>query len=517
MALTAVFLIVCGEYTYSRSKATPTKSNNRKTLEENIEPDIDVSEKDAVLLKAEKDGDDENENETGDEDDEEEEGEENENEVDESEAEDYEEKLQNKADDDKDDDDNDDDSTTKEPTYQIIFSTDCSDFQHWQSYLLFYSAHKQNQKGYVTRIASGCKESEQTKEQAWHTEHIQSLNPKFLIHFTPKFSSTDQGKDYKFFNKPFGLRHWMEHGVGMGVEDGRLLNEEDVVMLLDPDMFLLRPLTHDFRESKELTLKRTIHPVEEEEGWVVKHGQPFAQLYGYGSQWQSKIDLAVVTGDPDTNAAKVNGNDARWYYPMGPPYIATARDMYNIAIKWTEFAPGVHKQYPYLLAEMFAYSIAAAHLNLPHQPIESLMLSSTPIGIEGWDWIDKIPIDDICSYPPTTNLPFVFHYCQRYIIKDYLFAKRKPQLYHFFTCDSPLFREIDVEDVKHVDYKLVQNSTGVHQEKIAGSRDEEKVAKRQVFSLCTILSLMNEASMFLKENYCDSPNLEKSLNLWDSH
>jgi hypothetical protein len=40
--------------------------------------------------------------------------------------------------------------------YHIIFSTDCSPFQHWQSYLVFFSAMTLRQPGHVTRIASGC-------------------------------------------------------------------------------------------------------------------------------------------------------------------------------------------------------------------------------------------------------------------------------------------------------------------------------------------------------------------------
>merc|ERR1712157_158545 len=120
----------------------------------------------------------------------------------------------------------------------------------------------------------------------------------------------------------------------------------------------------------------------------VQDGIPFAQIYGYVDQWQSKIDLEKVTGDANTPAKYVPKADAIRFFPIGPPALATAKDMYNIAMNWTEFAPGVHKQYPYLLAEMFAYSISAAHLNLPHQPIESLMISATHIGIEGWKWTD---------------------------------------------------------------------------------------------------------------------------------
>ena len=68
------------------------------------------------------------------------------------------------------------------------------------------------QTGYVTRIASGCTDEQLQEEQAWHNQHIQSkMSERFRIHFTPHFSQvkdekTGQMKDYKFFNKPFGLK-----------------------------------------------------------------------------------------------------------------------------------------------------------------------------------------------------------------------------------------------------------------------------------------------------------------------
>jgi hypothetical protein len=38
----------------------------------------------------------------------------------------------------------------------IVFTTDCSGYQHWQGILLYYSAQRVNHTGKITRIASGC-------------------------------------------------------------------------------------------------------------------------------------------------------------------------------------------------------------------------------------------------------------------------------------------------------------------------------------------------------------------------
>lgn len=248
----------------------------------------------------------------------------------------------------------------------VIFSTDCSEFQHWQSYLLFHSALQIKQPGHVTRIASGCTDEQAEYATQWHKEHISDkMSKRFHLHLTPHFSSVKKedgsvGGDYKFFNKPFGLRHWMENGVGMGVDKstGKPLDEDVVVILIDPDQILLRPLRADFSDENETVTKEkdlVNHPLR------VSHGHPAAQKYGLGAQWQ-KFDLAKITGSADSPAFKPSRNEANAHYPAGPPYLATARDMYQIALKWTEFAPKVHAEYPYLLAEMYAYCIAVSSL-----------------------------------------------------------------------------------------------------------------------------------------------------------
>ena len=97
-------------------------------------------------------------------------------------------------------------------------------YQHWQSYLFFHSARKIRQPGYVTRVASGCTDDELSKEKEWHDRHIRGvMSDRYRIHFTPYFSGVKDEKtgevrgDYKFYNKPFGLRHFLEHGELTGL------------------------------------------------------------------------------------------------------------------------------------------------------------------------------------------------------------------------------------------------------------------------------------------------------------
>jgi len=406
--------------------------------------------------------------------------------------------------------------------YHIVFSTDCSPYQHWQSYVLFYSALKVGQEGYVTRIASGCEDDEAEAEREWHNKHIkQAMSEKFNIHLTPHFSSVKKDGqvvgNYEFFNKPFGLRHWMENGEGMGVDPktGAMKDEDTIVILLDPDHVILQPFSDDFSDENRTVI--TGNHLENKKTRV-KHGSPFGQLYGLGGGWL-KFDLDKILGEADSPAKHVPMRDAQRDYPAGPPYLATARDMHQIAIKWTDFVPKVHDQYPHLLAEMYAYCVAAAHLKLPHQIVNSMMVSNTGMSSgEGWRFIDKIPAEEVCEYASALDykkhaLPNVLHHCQRYMLGKHFFGKRRlPK--DFFTCESPMLVQVPGDIALKYDYRIPPPPHKPPGEKKPVSK---YVAKREAFMLCALTAALNEASEHFKRHACEGvkgTNYNKSMDLW---
>ena len=381
--------------------------------------------------------------------------------------------------------------------YHLIFSTDCSPYQHWQSYLVYYTAMKVRQPGRVTRIASGCKDDEAKAMTAWFDTHIQGMSSRFGLHMTPYFSGVkgDNGEavgDYKFFNKPFGLRHWMENAQHLD----RDRDSNDIVILIDPDMALLRPITGDFSVEAETVIspRRQNHKL----GTAVVHGLPFAQTYGLGAQWE-RFDLEKITG-PNSPAMEVSQDDGALYFPAGPPYLATVKDMYAIALHWTEFAPHVYDQYPHLLAEMYAFCIAAAHLGLKHQLVDSLMVSNTEAVSEGWSLIDSIPPEDVCEFAKSLDhtrhpVPSVVHLCQRYTVgEEWFFGKRKvPE--DIYKCETPRFAEPPNDVATLYDYKWPPNS----KEKTVL---KPKIVKREAFMVCFLTHLINEAAEFYKVGTC---------------
>ena len=67
----------------------------------------------------------------------------------------------------------------------VVFTTDCGQYQDWQSILLFHSAKISGHTGRVTRVACGC--SSRKKVKLIDTYH--KLYPHYDIFFAPDFSS----------------------------------------------------------------------------------------------------------------------------------------------------------------------------------------------------------------------------------------------------------------------------------------------------------------------------------------
>ena len=205
---------------------------------------------------------------------------------------------------------------------------------------------------------------------------IAPMSEKFHVHFTPDYSTVSKGFRFKYYNKPFGMLHFMEHAMGYPSNTD---HDDCVIILMDPDQILLRPITRDFRNSTILWKKTSDNQSPK---LMVEHGSPFGQLYGFQAQWMTKVD-AIHVANGATPVQNVSMSEARDYYSLGPPYIATGRDFYKIVSKWAEFVPrktilccdgksnvllltvvahsrllffrcpslGVHEDYPHLLGE----------------------------------------------------------------------------------------------------------------------------------------------------------------------
>ena len=104
----------------------------------------------------------------------------------------------------------------------------------------------------------------------------------------------------------------------------------------------------------------------------------------------------------------VKSNPAWRHYSIGPPYIVQKEDMAAIAEHWHDFVPRVYEGHPHLLAEMYAYCVAAAHLGLPHLRLDHYMTSETQAYGEAWPLVDALGDAQLCGgdlSEETTSLP----------------------------------------------------------------------------------------------------------------
>jgi hypothetical protein len=342
--------------------------------------------------------------------------------------------------------------------YHFVVNSDCSAYQRWQVLTQIHSARAVKQVGHYTWIVSGCplphergSDYELTRSQIIQDlkEHFPSFSSEDLlipnVHFSPDFSNmsvyggpyadgtkkrtflnrqgheqlSNYGNHYHFNNKPNGLRHWAEEHYSDSLQ-------EEALVLIDPDFLFLTPFQ----------LSDASRPFP---------GKPVAAAYGLGSQWLD-FNRTAICGhkSPCTRVT-----DAR-PYSVGPPYIIHAHDVLKLSQQWSNFVPPTYDQYPLLYAEMYAYSMAAAHLEMPHNlltnvfsgcmvgwPKTTTTTTSNPPGPSARAFVDSgadriKPVWDgpaSCFLPPLVPPPFL-HYCRRYAFENpngtfYFLAKRK--------------------------------------------------------------------------------------------
>jgi peptidyl serine alpha-galactosyltransferase len=411
----------------------------------------------------------------------------------------------------------------------VIFSTDCSDYQNWQSITLFYSALLVGQRGAITRIASGCSDEERKELSSTYSklfkEHFRTSHGSkpgedgvtFHVHYTPDFKHDEKtGQKYAFYNKPRGLKHWLDNAEPP-------IPAEEVVALLDPDMIFLRPLTAIVADAKDKLYNHKLY-IDKKSGKklkdmqdYVKTGQPVAQRYGLGAPWtddnHKKFNRTYICGhgSPCLDVPQFDGDE---YYSVGPPYIATRTDFDHIGKSWVDMVPRVHEGYPYLLAEMYAYSMAAAHEKLPHAIFYQYMVSNAEGGGEGWDFVDDL--DDVCmapmspaevvSEPDSTGIkverffadspmPILFHYCQHFKITNTLSFYKGGHRDNIMSCNTQPFPMCESgKDGHGIDYKKFKRGTDEYR--------AERKKKRGGFAVNLIHTVLNRALAHYKTRMC---------------
>jgi hypothetical protein len=114
------------------------------------------------------------------------------------------------------------------------------------------------------------------------------MSVRFRIFFTPKFSDIKDhdgkptGGNYQYFNKPFGVKYYLENSSDFGWDEnsGEMTSVEEnaAVIIVDPDMIFLRPLTTDFSDGT-VEFWKPFYKASKRKT-KVEAGIPFGQTYG---------------------------------------------------------------------------------------------------------------------------------------------------------------------------------------------------------------------------------------------
>ena len=386
----------------------------------------------------------------------------------------------------------------------LVFSTSCSYKQDWQSYVFFYQAMSSRQQGDVTRLVSGCEPEQQEELQRMHKEQIQIMSDRFHLHFTPEYGGKDNPKLWqstKYWNKPFGMRHWLENSMGFPNDS---THESDIVILVDPDMLLMEPFVNEF--SNEPLDVWTAYFQNHQDNLIseVTHGHPIAQDYAFGDSWfvAASSNLTHVVG-ADSPVHRISKFDRKTFYPAGPPYILTFRDMYRVVEKWCEFLPKLFDIYPKFMAEMYGYCLAAAHLDLRHQLGKGFMVSNVEMGPrgEGWFFLDTDRVSDpktICAHPehPLPYVPHLLHFCQRYSIGEFFISKYKTH-HSILSCEMPLFEVPPADAAATMEYSHFGDGSIT-----SYVQRTRHIQHRNAFMACALMKSLNQAAIFYKRHHC---------------
>jgi hypothetical protein len=222
----------------------------------------------------------------------------------------------------------------------LVFSRDCRPYQDWQAKLVAHSAARVGQRGQLTQVVSGCNNETDIMNL------MRSTHPRMRTHLTPQFNLEEvravatasggcrallltqltrvvhvslqgmgAGKFFPFYNKPFGLNHWINNAVPAVTEQ--------TIVVIDPDFILLKPFLQtgsadpDSRPTEEDQLipssdpGRKSHPVPSDQA---VEGRAVAQNYPYGTSWVN-FDRQYICGE-GSPCTKVTHREAGEYYQV---------------------------------------------------------------------------------------------------------------------------------------------------------------------------------------------------------
>ncbi|EGZ20137.1 hypothetical protein PHYSODRAFT_364315, partial [Phytophthora sojae] len=380
----------------------------------------------------------------------------------------------------------------------FVFTTSCEPYQDWQSEALAQSFARVGQRGALTRIVSGCSD-DAVKELLRRT---QKSSPHLRIHVTRDFRSLPIFKevsddvekastpdDYAPYNKPFGLRDWLE--------SANPPVREELVVVLDPDFLFIRPFA--VNTGGRVTSAKGGSRDKTEVTDTVATGVAVAQ------RWSEYLGTAAFENSSSIcpECAKVSKADATEYFAVGPPYAITRKDLAELMDDYCNMTVLKRDQMnrEHWMSEMLGYSLAAAKHGVKHTTFDNLALGNKADDYTGFVNIMK---GNPCEDPVTPLIPGeappLLHGCHAYEADDdrglkWMFYKHLiPN--NMFTCDSWLLASPPASV-----WTLAKRS-----------RDKQRML--EAYGVCTSVKVFNQALVDFKTKMCpDGFNQNRRLRL----
>mmetsp|Transcript_15787 Transcript_15787/g.44840 ORF Transcript_15787/g.44840 Transcript_15787/m.44840 type:complete len:480 (+) Transcript_15787:63-1502(+) len=397
----------------------------------------------------------------------------------------------------------------------IVFSTGCNAYQHWQAEVLLNSAWHQGQCGNVTRIVVGCEKKVVERIRAHpggaadeliaEGDLKKSTFPGLKVHVAPAIA---EAEEFAWFNKPWSFKHWLDSQSDAIAERA--------VVILDPDEFFLQPLTQRAEHADDSPFEIINGYPEQLKHQVTDVAQPgwgVAQKYGFGPEILRKFDQRTICPSGAASpCANMTSEEAKQYYPAGPPYILHNTDFKKIMPTWWDLMHPVYAQdRGDIQADMYAYVYAAVHHGVRHVALENYMLSNVDTGAgeggEAWKFVDSL--ESMSCHDPERALE----------------GRKRPGFLHaashFKACTKGELIDYDAESCPEEGSELWNFHKGHVPSTILSCNEplltpppddffnaqaaaHNTQGKRSAFTICHLTFMVNRAALDYKNKFCES-------------
>lgn len=266
-----------------------------------------------------------------------------------------------------------------------IYTIGCDDYQLYQSVGLDYSWRASGNRGKLTRIVGGCKDSE--RAELLHHSPLRD-DPDFAVYLVEKDLSRvpATGEVYPARARPYAIMLWLNE----------TRPQADAVAILDPDFVFARPL-HEHPDFSK-----------------VRPGRMFAQNYELGTIWVPTFGEQF--GEELPEGARADPVQIGDRYSTGPPWVLATSDLQAMLPDWGRYTDGQRKEGDGLLREQNAFCMAACRHGIASGAVKDVMVSNPNAVEEAWSQLSQ----------PQDWKPYILHYCSSYNYKQWSFHKAYP-------------------------------------------------------------------------------------------